>query len=74
MTNQTPLIQASLNQFTGDLERYRHGIQRRVIYTPGIRYLAEQGGAWWLIDTIAIYQGSRELNKGSLLHWLNIVR
>lgn len=47
-----------LRRFTGDAARYRHGLNRMVIYTPGVRYLAEQGGAYWLIDAIASYFGS----------------
>lgn len=50
----TPLTHADLRQFTGDLERYRHQIARSVIYTPGVQYLAERAGAYWLIDEIAL--------------------
>ena len=47
-----------LAQFTGDIERYRHPLNHQVIYTPGVHYLAEQAGAYWLIDAIASYFGS----------------
>ena len=57
------LTQSDLNQFTGDLERFRHCINRRVIYTPGIQYLAEKAGAYWLIDEIAINLGSKSLQR-----------
>lgn len=53
MTNQPRLTHADLRQFTGDLERFRHPLARGVIYTPGVRYLAERGGAYWLIDEMA---------------------
>lgn len=43
-----------LANFSGDLERYR-SINPRVIYTPGVKYLAEKAGAHWLIDAIASY-------------------
>jgi 3-hydroxy-3-methylglutaryl CoA synthase len=52
-----------LAAFTGDLDRYRHALNRRVIYTPGVRYLAEAGGAYWLIDVIASWIGSSDFNK-----------
>lgn len=55
------LTQADLMQFTGDLERYRHPLNRRVIYTPGVQFLAEGAGAYWLIDVIASYFGSPEM-------------
>lgn len=50
----TPLTHADLRQFTGELERFRHPLARGVIYTPGVRYLANRGGAYWLIDEIAL--------------------
>lgn len=53
------LEQADLQQFTGDSKRYRHSLNRRVIYTPGVKYLAEHGEAYWLIDAIASYFGDR---------------
>jgi hypothetical protein len=51
-------LRQELQQFTGDMERYRHGLNRQVIYTPGVQYLAEQAGAYWLIDAIASHIGS----------------
>jgi hypothetical protein len=50
----TPLTHADLRQFTGDLDRFRHPLARGVIYTPGVQYLAERAGAYWLIDEIAL--------------------
>jgi hypothetical protein len=41
-------IKSNLAQFTGDLERYRHYFNRKLIYTPGVQYLAESAGAYWL--------------------------
>jgi hypothetical protein len=58
-----PLTPQDLAAFTGDLDRYRHGLNRRVIYTPGVQYLAEAGGAYWLIDVIASWIGSPSFNK-----------
>ncbi len=45
MTNTTKLI-SELRKYTGDLQRYRHGFNRRVIYTPGIQFLAEEAEAY----------------------------
>jgi hypothetical protein len=66
-----------LRHFTGDLDRNRHSLNRRVIYTPGVRFVAEQGGAYWLIDEIALALGSPQFRKaaardsrvGSLHFW-----
>ena len=49
---------AELGQFTGTEHWYRHHIARGVLYTDGIRYVAERAGAYWLIDEIALVQGS----------------
>lgn len=54
-TPKKTLSYEQLNEFRGDLIRFRHGINSRVIYTPGVRFLAEEGGAYWLLDVIASY-------------------
>ena len=56
------LTLSDLAQFTGDLERYKHPLNPQVIYTPGVQYLADKAKAYWLIDAIASYFGSREMN------------
>ena len=53
---ETKLTQAALDQFTGTENWYRHPINRKVLYTDGARFLAEAGGAYWLLDEIAIIQ------------------
>src|ERR1700722_12248458 len=50
------LQESDLNQFTGTEHWYRHALNRRVTYTDGVKYLAETGGAYWLIDEIAFSQ------------------
>lgn len=57
-----PLSESSLYQFTGDILRYTHPLNRKVIYTPGVRYLADASKAYWLIDAIVSYFGSPEMN------------
>jgi hypothetical protein len=49
-----------LQYFTGDLERWRHSLYRKLIYTPGIKHLAERAGAFWLIDAIASWLPSSQ--------------
>ena len=55
MTTHT-LTQSDLRQFTGTENWYRHGLVRSVTYTDGAQYVAEHGGAHWLLDIIAIAQ------------------
>lgn len=57
------LTYESLRNFHGDLERYRHPLNRQVLYTPGVQYLAEQGGAYWLVDAIASYHGTNIMDE-----------
>jgi hypothetical protein len=47
---------ADLAQFTGSENWHRHGINRAVLFTDGAKYVADQAGAYWLLDEIAIIQ------------------
>jgi hypothetical protein len=55
MTTKT-LSKSELAQFTGSDNWYRHTINRNVLYTDGAQHVAEHGGAYWLLDEIAIIQ------------------
>ena len=44
-----------LAQFTGTSTYFKHWT-RKIVYTDGVQYLAEQAGAYWLVDLIASYQ------------------
>jgi hypothetical protein len=46
----------NLAQFTGTEQWYRHTINRTVLYTDGAQHVAEYGGAYWLLDEIALIQ------------------
>lgn len=61
MSNTKTLTAEALRQFTGSENWYRHSLNRKVLYTDGAQYLAEQGGAYWLIDSIAIAQAHIEV-------------
>lgn len=52
-----------LQYFTGDLERWRHSLYRKLLYTPGVKHLAERAGAYWLIDAIASWLPSRQFRE-----------
>ena len=55
MTTKT-LNTSNLAQFTGSENWYRHGINRNVFYTDGAQHVAEHGGAYRLLDEIAVIQ------------------
>ena len=56
MTNDKTLTQADLKQFTGTETWFRHPLARKVLYTEGVKHVAEHGEAYWLIDAIAFSQ------------------
>lgn len=45
---------SDLTQFTGSENWYCHNLNRNIVYTDGAQYLAEAGGAYWLLDEIAL--------------------
>jgi len=55
MTTKT-LSAADLGIFTGSETFYRHAINRKVVFTEGAHHVAEAGGAFWLLDEIALIQ------------------
>ena len=58
MTVITKLSEADLRQFFGGTDSYyRHAINRNVLFTDGAKYVADEGGAYWLLDEIALAQG-----------------
>jgi len=57
MTDTTKtLSQCELAQFTGTEHWYRHALVPSLLYTDGVRYVAETAGAYWLLDAIALAQ------------------
>ena len=55
-TNTASLSESQLRQFTGSENWYLHVINRAVLYADGAKFLADQGGAYWPLDIIAIAQ------------------
>ncbi|NJO93951.1 MAG: hypothetical protein HC820_05560 [Hydrococcus sp. RM1_1_31] len=45
---------ADLTLFTGSQKFFRHS--KNLIFTEGVKYVADKGSAYWLIDAIASYQ------------------
>jgi hypothetical protein len=56
MTTEKKLTAADLRQFTGSEHWYGHGLVGNVLFTDGAKYLADQAGAYWLLDEIALAQ------------------
>lgn len=47
-------IESVLAGFHGGEEFFRHPLNRKVLWTEGVAYLADSAGAYWLLDEIAI--------------------
>ena len=58
MHNIDQLHKDVLRQFHGTECWYRHSLAQTVLYTDGARHVAEHGGAYWLLDEIALAQKS----------------
>ena len=43
-------------RFYGSEHWYRHALNRSILYTDGAKYIADEGGAYWLLDEIALAQ------------------
>lgn len=57
MTNNKPSIheiQSALAYFTGSEIFYKHNFIGQCRYTEGVQYIAENCGAYWLLDDIMI--------------------
>src|SRR5438128_1345722 len=74
MTTNT-LSKSDLAGFTGSLEFYRHPLNPRVVYSEGARHVAQAGGAYWLLDEIAIIQPyDRRIAAEEFQVWKLVVR
>ena len=59
MTTTAKLSEADLAQFTGGTNYWhRHALVRNILFTDGAKYVADEGGAYWLLDEIALSQRS----------------
>ncbi len=68
--SEAKLSEADLRQFTGSEHWYRHPLVRNVLYTDGAKYVAEEGGAYWLLDEIALAQrGDRRVAAEEFQVW-----
>jgi len=54
MSGPNKLDPAVMAQFTGSEVFYRYGLAGDVLFTEGVKYVADIAGAYWLLDIIAI--------------------
>jgi hypothetical protein len=69
MTTETKTLDESeLANFTGSENWYRHWL-RKSLYTDGVKFVAEQAGAYWLIDEVAINQTRPKVRAEEFQCW-----
>jgi hypothetical protein len=67
--NEAEFLQ-TLGNFHGTETWYRHGLNRAVLFTEGAKYVADQCGAYWLLDEIAIGQMLPQIAAEAFQVWL----
>ena len=73
MTKTTKLTEADLRQFIGTENWYRHWLKPNVVYTDGVKYVADHAGAYWLVDEIAIGQFDLRIAAEPIQFWKLLV-
>jgi hypothetical protein len=63
------LKEDDLGQFTGTANWYRHPLVRSIAYTDGAQYVAEHGGAYWLLDIVATMQLDKAIRAEAFQVW-----
>ncbi len=51
--NLSARLREDLIAFIGTETWHRHALNRHMLLTDGVRYFADQAGAWWLLDIVA---------------------
>jgi hypothetical protein len=74
VANTKGLCAMSLNfdmlaNFTGSQQWFKHGLARTVLFTEGVKYVADNAGAYWLIDIIALSQVNNKVRVEEFQVW-----
>ena len=65
-----PLRASDLLSFTGSEHWYRHPLWPSITYTDGAYYVAEAGGAYWLLDAIVSHQHDPRVRAEPFQVWI----
>lgn len=68
MSSKT-LRASDLAQFTGSECWHRHPLSPSITYTDGAQYVAEAGGAYWLLDAIVSHQHGARVRREEFQVW-----
>ena len=61
-------LESGLAMHTGSTRWFRHW-SRRLVYTEGVRYLAEKASAYWLVDLFASWCPHPSLRNEEFVLW-----
>ena len=61
-------LERSLDMFSGTEKWYKHPFG--VLFTDGIKFLADEAKAYWFIDLIASWQVDKKVQKESFQVWI----
>ena len=70
--SQTELLEQLL-YFTGTTQWYHLPGMKQYTYTDGVRFLAQQAGAYWLLEHIFLHQSDEKINKEPFQNWKIVV-
>ena len=65
----THTLTEALSQFTGSETVYRHPLFASCVYTEGVRYLAQEAGAYWLIEYVFSNQLDKTIHSHPFQAW-----
>jgi hypothetical protein len=68
-TKKKTLNEADVANFTGSENWYRHWLGKS-LYTDGAKYVADEAGAYWLLDEIAISQTRPKVKAEEFQVWI----
>lgn len=62
-------LKAGLAMHTGTESYHRHPLSRKFVLTDGAVWLAENAGAWWLLDVIVSHQHDARAKREEFQVW-----
>lgn len=62
-------FEKNLSQFTGTENWYKNPLFPKMSYTDGAKYVADELGAYWLLDDISVYQTDKKVCKEEFQVW-----
>ncbi len=63
-----------LSNFIGTTQWYKHSMIESIVYTDGVRYVAENGKAYWLVHEIMTSQLIKAVKAEQFQVWILVVQ